>query len=140
MSGGISAFFGITTIPFVILSFFGKNKHKYFWTAVLVISFFLVMGKYNPAYKLLYYIPLINKFRAPARHWSEFGLALSVLTGFGFNNLIRLEKRKLKKVNLVSIVIISLLIAGFFRINQVLKGYEKYNFSNDIKENIDSKS
>jgi len=107
-------YFGISTIPLLIFSFFRKNKHKFLWIFILCLSFILVFGRYNPLYKILYYIPLINKFRISTRHWFEFGLAFSILAGFGFDNFINLNTRKSKKSIISIIVFLSTVITGFF--------------------------
>jgi len=106
-------YFGIITIPLLIFGFFRKDKHKYFWIFILVFSFLLVMGEHTPIYKLMYHIPLFNMFRGPARNWFEFGLAFSILAGFGFDHFIKIDKNKIRKITLAVIICIILIISGF---------------------------
>lgn len=57
-----------------------------FWTVVAIICLLLALGGYAPFhfYKLLYYVPVLNLFRVPARHLMEVDFALAVLAGRGF--------------------------------------------------------
>lgn len=102
--GEVVAYFGIATMPFAIFGIFNKNKHKYFWIFILVFSFLLVLGGNTPFYKLMYHIPLYNKFRGPTKNWFEFGLAFSILSGFGLNYFIENTSKKIKKATITSIV------------------------------------
>ena len=117
--GEVVAYFGISTIPIVIFGLFDKNKHKYFWIFVLIFSFLLVLGGSTPLYKLMYEIPLYNKFRIPTKNWFEFGLAFSILAGFGLNYFIELVNKKIKKSIIVSMVFLGsvagiLIIVSYF--------------------------
>jgi len=111
--GEVVAYFGISTMPFVIFGIFDKNKHKYFWIFVLIFSFLLVLGGNTPFYKLMYEIPLYNKFRIPTKNWFEFGLAFSILAGFGLNYFIELINKKIKKSIITSIIFLGS-VAGIF--------------------------
>jgi len=61
------------------------------------------MGMNTPLYKLMYHIPLYNKFRIPTRNWFEFGLAFAILTGFGFDYFIKNFNKKIKKIIIAAI-------------------------------------
>jgi hypothetical protein len=60
-----------------------------FWAGVAIICLLLAFGGYAPLYlyKLIYYVPLLNLFRVPARHLMEVDFALAVLAGRGFTVL-----------------------------------------------------
>src|ERR1051325_2686030 len=60
-----------------------------FWGAVAVICLLLAFGGYAPLrfYQLIYYVPLLNLFRVPARHLMEVDFALAVLAGRGYTML-----------------------------------------------------
>ncbi len=106
-------YFGIFTVPLLVFGFFIKNKHKYLWIFILIFSFFLVLGDHTPLYKLMYYVPLFNMFRVPARNWFEFGIAFSILAGFGLDYFIKIDKNKGKKILLVIIAFFSTILCGF---------------------------
>jgi hypothetical protein len=60
-----------------------------FWGAVAVICLLLAFGGYAPLrlYQVIYYVPLLNLFRVPARHLMEVDFALAVLAGRGYTML-----------------------------------------------------
>ena len=101
-------YFGISTLPFLFLGFFKKDKNKYIWIFILLVSFLLVLGRYTPFYRIIDYIPVINNFRIPSRNWFEFGFAFSVLASFGFDYFINEKSKKVK--NIIKAVIIFLLV------------------------------
>ena len=61
------------------------QRTKWFWTLLALVGFFLALGRWNPLYRYLRYVPILNLFRVPARYlyWSGFGL--TVLAAFGFD-------------------------------------------------------
>lgn len=59
-----------------------------FWLLIGFISLIMVFG--DPLFiggKLAYSIPIYNKFRIPGRHFMEFSLVISVLTGLGIYSI-----------------------------------------------------
>ena len=44
-----------------------------------------MLGPNTPVYRGLYYIPFINRFRAPARHALRWTFALAVLSAYGWD-------------------------------------------------------
>ena len=54
-----------------------------FFFAVILFSILASLGNATPLGKILYYIPFVNKFRAPVRHLFEMNFAISVLAGVG---------------------------------------------------------
>jgi len=119
-------YFGISTVPLFIFGFFKKDKNKYLWIFILVLSLLLVLGKYTFFYRLIYHIPILNSFRIPSRNWFEFGFAFSVLVGFGFDYLI---KEKSKKISRIIISIIGFLFLIF--VSSILFFYNS-DFNNFI--------
>jgi hypothetical protein len=75
-----------------------------FWLCAGVVAFLLALGDQTPLAFLTYHLPVINKFRAPARHLIEVAFALSVLAGIGVQMILRqtVTKRLLLKIVLVS--------------------------------------
>lgn len=131
-AGEMIKYFGISTIPLVILGTFKRNKHKYLWLFILALSLLLVLGKYTYFYRLMYEIPLYNRFRVPVRNWFEFGLAFSILVGFGFDFLFK-NNGRIKKVLIGGVAFISAILIKFFIFfiifkNAVRKGAESFLF------------
>src|SRR5262245_22692743 len=57
----------------------------YFWLLMAAVGLLLMMGDHTPLYRLLYHVPVINKFRHPFRHAYEWTLAVSMLAAFGWD-------------------------------------------------------
>jgi hypothetical protein len=62
-----------------------------FWASVAVLAFLLALGSLTPLASLAYHLPVINRFRAPARHLIEASFAVSVLAGIGVGAILRRE-------------------------------------------------
>ena len=64
---------------------FKRDARTKFWTAAALVCLALALGRYAPLkfYKLIYYVPVLNLFRVPARHLMEAEFALAVLAGRG---------------------------------------------------------
>ena len=62
-----------------------RDLRLMFWLVFAVAAFVLMFGSYIPLYRLLYHVPVINLFRAPARHAFEFAFALSILSAYGWD-------------------------------------------------------
>jgi len=58
-----------------------------FWLGTALITFLLALGDTTPLLYLTYLLPVINKLRAPARHFHEMSLAFSVLAALGIHAL-----------------------------------------------------
>jgi membrane protein YfhO len=59
------------------------RRAVWFWTGAAIFAVFLALGEATPLARLTYQIPLVNQFRAPARHLFTFAFAVSVLAGVG---------------------------------------------------------
>jgi hypothetical protein len=55
------------------------------------LAIFLAMGRYNPAFKVLYEIPIFRPFRCPARYLLWFNFAVAILAMVGMQNLLHRE-------------------------------------------------
>jgi hypothetical protein len=89
----------IATITFVTL--WKQSIHIKFYGIISFIAVFLMLGKYNPLYKVMFYIPGYNMFRVPARNMVMLQLAVSILFAIGLNvifNNTNLAKILIKRV------------------------------------------
>jgi len=70
-----------------------------FWAAVALVCLVLAFGAYAPFgfYRVIYYVPLLNLFRVPARHLMEVDFALAVLAGRGLTVLARQKANRRKQ-------------------------------------------
>ncbi len=62
---------------------FKRKSLSLFWAGVALFAFLLALGDATVLAQLTYRIPVLNLFRAPARHFLELSLAVSVLSGLG---------------------------------------------------------
>ena len=64
-----------------------RDARFWFWLAVAVVSFLLMLGTNTPLYQLVYRLPVLSQFRVPSRHTFELTLAISVLAAYGWDEL-----------------------------------------------------
>ena len=60
-----------------------------FWMVATIVALLLAFGGMTPLYRLLFYVPIYNLFRVPARHLFEVNFAMSVLAALGLDHLLR---------------------------------------------------
>lgn len=65
-----------------------QSAYIKFFSLLSLLAFLLALGGYNPLYKIMYYVPVYNLFRCPARHWLEFNFAMSLLFGFCMDGIL----------------------------------------------------
>ncbi len=84
--GEYLAYVGTLTVMLALVSLLLKpDARTKFWAVVAVVCLGLALGRFLPfnLYKLVYYVPVLNLFRVPARHLMEVEFALAVLAGRG---------------------------------------------------------
>lgn len=73
------------------LSWAGLTRRRghlpWFWVAFGLAGFALALGRWNPAYRLLGQVPMLNLFRVPARYLYWVTIALAILAGAGWDAL-----------------------------------------------------
>jgi hypothetical protein len=69
----------------------GRRRLVIFGAILAGLALFLAMGRYNPAFKLLYNIPVFRPFRCPARYLLWFNFAVAVLAMLGAQSLLYRE-------------------------------------------------
>lgn len=85
-AGEYIAYVGAASIMLALISLLLKpDTRTKFWALVVLVCLALALGRFLPfnLYKLVYYVPVLNLFRVPARHLMEVELALAVLAGRG---------------------------------------------------------
>ena len=120
--GDVTTYVAPLVIVFAILAvaFAIRDRRRdlriFFWLAVAVIAWILILGKYSPIFHAVYQIPFINRFRIPSRHSFEWTFALSILAAYGYDamsSLITIRKRSFsmrRESVRIALVIISLLL------------------------------
>ena len=102
---------GVLPLFFVLLAPFRRRDVRT-WVFVLLglSSMVLALGSSTPIYQWLYYVPVFNRFRVPARFLFPFTFAVSYLAATGFHDL---QDRvygagRFSRVSLIASVVIGL--------------------------------
>src|SRR5262249_42316821 len=69
------------------------DKRVLFWSAAAVVAWILMMGNNTPLYRLLYHMPVVNKFREPPRYAVIWTFAIAILASYGFEAFASLVSR-----------------------------------------------
>jgi hypothetical protein len=104
-----------------------------FWLVIGVLAFLLTLGDTTPLAKILFQLPVYNKFRVPARHFFEMSLAVSILAGFGIlliRHLIITEKQLLIIISSILCIISLMLIFIFINYDKIQALALKNSISN----------
>ena len=89
-AGEYIAYVGAATIMLALVALLLKRDTRTrFWALLAAVCLALAIGRFLPlnVYKLVYYVPVLNLFRVPARHLMEVEFALAVLAGRGLTAL-----------------------------------------------------
>jgi hypothetical protein len=97
---------GLLAIMLTLLALLLKpDVRTKFWAVAALICLVLAFGREVPLslYQGVYYVPILNLFRVPARHLMEVNFAIAVLAGRGLTSLaaIRGSKRAMMRVAIV---------------------------------------
>lgn len=88
----MEGFVGILPLAAAIWAFSRSGKedsHVRFWGVVVVVAFILSLGDgLRPLNRLLFHLPVYNKFRGASKHWFEISFGLAVLSGIGIQALL----------------------------------------------------
>ena len=76
-------------LPILLVPFAARRRdaRTRFFILLAIGALILALGKYLPVYDLLYYIPVFNRFRVPARFILLFSFAALFLAAVGFEEL-----------------------------------------------------
>jgi hypothetical protein len=83
-----------------------------FAVALIAISFFLALGKYNPLYPLIYRLPGFGSFRLPVQILFLYVVGVGILSGLGLSSMIRAEWKLTRGFWIFSSVAGAGLVAG----------------------------
>ncbi|HYY41984.1 MAG TPA: hypothetical protein VE775_04580, partial [Pyrinomonadaceae bacterium] len=79
-----------------------RRVHAWFWAGVAAVAVLLALGAATPLAWLAYQLPVVNKFRAPARYLFLYAFAVSVLAGLGVRALqVRTASSRLLRRTLI---------------------------------------
>ncbi len=144
-----TAYFGILPLLLIPLALiFNRNKYVIFFSLIAIIALVFSYGQYTPLFKLFHKIILfLDIVRNPARFLFLFTLASSLLSGFGFNSLIKLLKKENRKhvKRIIKILIIFAVLAyivsiGFYLGKSRAIGFAESRLYNIIQDKLSSSS
>lgn len=83
------AYFGIAPLLLALSAVaLRRNRQTILFAAFALVALALALGELNPAYQLLFQLPLFNFFRVPARYLCLFVFAAAFLSAVGFDGVI----------------------------------------------------
>ena len=114
-AGELSGYAGLLPLLLAAIGFWMNRRttRARFWLAVALIALLLALGSATPLAWLTYRLPVINKFRAPARHFLELTFAISILSGLGVH-AIQHAAAKIRAAQVIAgaaIVIVATVVA-----------------------------
>jgi hypothetical protein len=71
-----------------------RDARAFFWLAVALVAWVLMLGINTPFHHLVFRIPVINSFRVPSRHALEWTFAVAVLAAYGWDALAHLIRAR----------------------------------------------
>ena len=66
-----------------------QRRFIWFWSAILIVSLLLALGRFAPFYKLLYMLPYVSTMRNPCKFLAVLSWALVILFAYGIHGLSR---------------------------------------------------
>lgn len=116
------AYAGVLAIMLALLALLLKpDTRTKFWAIAAVCGLVLAFGRGAPLYlyRIIYYVPVLNLFRVPARHLMEVNFAIAVLAGRGLTSLaaMRGSKAALRRVAIVgaAVFLLTLMVVTWWR-------------------------
>ena len=142
-----TVYLGIAPFILSIFYFISKDRKKWLFIVLIVISFIFALGGNTPFYKILFHIPPFNSVRYPVKFLFVFFFIIGVTSGLGFDRLKQgIKDRDLKTQRIIkAIFYVGFIFAiawGYVNLfNQDVKDlFERYNIKpnafNDIDFNI----
>ncbi|MCS7205869.1 MAG: YfhO family protein [Leptospiraceae bacterium] len=81
-------YFGLLPLFFVFfINKINKKSLRYFIIFSLILYFIWALGSQTFFSKIVYNIPILNRFRGPSRHFLEITFLVSLITAIGFQHL-----------------------------------------------------
>jgi len=121
----LTGYIGLLPIMLAVIGFLSTQDKqlKWFWFWVSLFALLLTLGNATPLARIMYYLPAYNKFRAPARHFVEMSLGISVLAGLGVVGIQKqiVSNRLILKIVSVSTGVMLVSLIGIFGFANQLK-------------------
>lgn len=112
-----TSYLGLLPLVFAIITVVNSKTRKqiFVWIILLIVSFFLILGKYSPLY-LVFTVPPFSIFRVPSRFLLIFTFSLTVISVYGLESIKKLSENKTSKkiVRLTNLLIFGVIVANIF--------------------------
>jgi hypothetical protein len=125
-------YIGVLPLFFLIFCFcWSKDKRKLFLILILAFSLFMALGKYNPVFHWVTFVPGINMLHYPVKYLFLAGFALSILAGMGFSSLFaRVKQGDQNKgffifLLVINLIVLAVLIVGLSMDNMFFELFKK---------------
>ena len=116
------AYAGVLAIMLALVALLLKpDARAKFWAIAGLSCLVLAFGSGAPLYlyRLVYYVPILNLFRVPARHLMEVNFAVAVLAGRGLTSLAAMRggRQAMRRVAIVaaSVFLLTCLVVTWWR-------------------------
>lgn len=104
-------YLGLSTVAVSLFFFISRDKRRNYLLVLMGISLLFALGKYTPAYSLLYHVPPFNSIRYPVKFLFLFFFCIALASGLGMDHAITGAREQDRKTEKISRVIF---YAGFF--------------------------
>ncbi|MDX1777824.1 MAG: YfhO family protein, partial [Thermodesulfobacteriota bacterium] len=125
-------YIGVLPLFFLIFCFFwSKDKRKLFLILILTFSLFMALGKYNPVFYWVTFVPGINMLHYPVKYLFLAGFVLSILAGMGFSSLFARIKQGNQNKGVfvfllgINLIVLAVLIVGLLMDNTFFELFKK---------------
>jgi uncharacterized membrane protein YfhO len=99
----------IVLLGFVSLQWKQKKRILVFGGLLAVLSLILAFGHNTPIYRIVYFLPGFDLFRAPSKIMMLWGFSIALLAGIGMDGLLRyLKEKHTRRLYLFLFLVISL--------------------------------
>jgi hypothetical protein len=130
----LSIFLGILPLLLALIGLSQKNKYRWLFSGIAILTILIALGKFTPLYHLITQIPGFHLFRAPARILFLFTLAASVLAGFGIQKILSQKNEKLLKILTIISILAIISTIGASLLTPTLTNYGQ----NLVQDKIDA--
>jgi hypothetical protein len=118
----LAGYVGLLPLMLAAVGLFAARRKgvAIFWLCAGMIALLLTLGGHTPLARLVYHLPFLGLFRAPARHVIEIALAVSVLAGMGVASLEQgraTRRLTLMVVAVGALLMLASLVVIFFRLD-----------------------
>ena len=111
---------GLSLVALRVKSAKGQRLELVFYLVIGLAGLFFAFGRWNPLYRYLQHVPVLNLFRVPARYLYWTSLALATLAAIGAAGLLRgMRRRKAHWDWAVVGYAVILLVAALYSVSRV---------------------